>query len=196
MPKKKVIEQEWSYFIEAEDIDAKGTKISIAASEEERRHLSSRLSLEKIDYLEADLTLARQSGSVAVHVQGSFRAKVTQICVVTLEPFDSDMEGEVEGWFADRESTVSFTEAKRERDVMKLQGEIEITDERDDPEPMIAGMIDVGELVVQHLSLALPAYPKKEGASHDLTDEDFAVNDKSPLRKNPFEALKDWKEQR
>ena len=61
---------------------------------------------------------------------------------------------------------------------------------------MIEGQIDLGELAVQHLILAIPPYPKKEGAAYQYSDEAIKPAEDSPLKKNPFEALKDWKEKR
>ena len=37
-------------------------------------------------------------------------------------------------------------------------------DEEDPPEPIRAGRMELGELVAQHLSLALDPYPRKPGA--------------------------------
>jgi len=51
-------------------------------------------------------------------------------------------------------------------------------------------------LCVQHLILAIPPYPRKEGAEHPIGDDSYEPDKDSPLRKNPFEALKDWKEER
>jgi uncharacterized metal-binding protein YceD (DUF177 family) len=135
-------------------------------------------------------------GSPAYHVSGKFNALVVQECVVTLEPVETSLSEPVEGYFADKEKAVSFAAAKRAREGSKNQGEVEILEESDDPEPLHNGMIDLGELVVQHLSLALPPYPHKEGVTYEMGDERFALDEKSPLKKNPFEALKDWKENR
>ena len=80
--------------------------------------------------------------------------------------------------------------------MVKHQAEVEILDEREDPEAVIYGRIDLGELVAQHISLAVPAYPQREGVEFEHGDEGIELDKKSPLRKNPFEALKDWKEER
>ncbi len=196
MPRKKVLEQEWSDFIEGEKIDTHGRELKIEASEEQCANLCKRLKVNNIEGLKADLTVKRKPSSAVIHVMGRFQAIVNQTCVVSLEAFDTKIDEPLQGWFIDKESTVSFAEAKHEREVVKQQGEIEITDEKDDPESMVDGMIDLGELVVQHVSLALPPYPKKEGVSSEYTDESPPADDKSSLRTNPFEALKDWKEKR
>jgi uncharacterized metal-binding protein YceD (DUF177 family) len=121
---------------------------------------------------------------------------MTQNCVVSLEPFELQLSEEFEGWFADKDNTVSFAAAKKEREVVKPHAEVEILDEKEDPEAIIDGVIDLGEFTAQHISLAIPPYPHKEGVHYEVGDDEFQVDEKSPLRKNPFEALKNWKKDR
>ena len=195
MPKQILSEQEWSHFFDVDDL-SKGrvSELTIEASEEECADLSRRLGVESIQQASADLKVKMEGG--VVHVWGRFDCTVTQNCVITMEPFENKLSEDVEGWFADKESRVSFAAAKKEREVTKSNTEVEIVDEKDDPEDIIEGRIDLGELVAQHISLAIPLYPQKEGAVYENGDDNVSIDDKSPLRKNPFEALKDWKEER
>lgn len=195
MPKKtpKLTEQEWSHFFDVDDLGKHETKIKIEPSEEELEDLARRLGVKAVKNVTANLIIASKN---AVHVQGEFNATVTQECVVTLEDFDTEISEPVEGWFADKNSTVSFAAAKQEKEASTSRGEVEMLEEQEDPEPIIDGVIDLGELVSQHISLAIPAYPKKEGARHEFGDDNVQIDEKSPLRKNPFEALKDWKAKR
>jgi len=188
-------EQEWSHFFDIDDLGKEGREeLTISASEEECEDIARRVDVKEIKDVQADLVIKRTSGTY--HVTGKFTATVTQECVVTLDPIETNLSEEVEGWFADKETTVSFAAAKREREGAKSHGEVEILEESDDPEAMIEGIIDLGELVTQHISLAVPPYPHKEGVEFDVTDDKFDINENSPLKKNPFEALKDWKENR
>lgn len=190
---QELTEQEWSHFFDVDDLDGRETKLTIEPSEEELEDMARRLGVIAIKDVKADLRINLEH---AIHVQGQFTATITQECAVTLEPFDTALSEPVEGWFADKDSMVSFAAAKREREAAISHGEIELLDEKDDPEPVINGVIDLGELVTQHISLAIPAYPRKEGVEYQFTDENVKIDEKSPLRKNPFEALKDWKENR
>jgi uncharacterized metal-binding protein YceD (DUF177 family) len=105
----------------------------------------------------------------------------------------SRIEDEFEAWFADPQSFVSFTKAKNEKTSKTPEGEVHVVDEKDDPEPIINGKIDVGDLVVQHLSLALPQYPRAHGVSWNNDDEPEVSTPGAEKRPNPFAALKDWK---
>ena len=202
MAKKKnqLQEQEWSYFFDVEDLGDKPVDITIEADDEERKNLISRLNVQDIQSVKADLTLLREQAGRVVRASGQLTANIIQECSVTTEPIETEIVEPFDGWFADKEGTVSFLAAKREREAEQSvggpHGEVEILSEEDDPEPIVDGHIDLGELVTQYLSLAIPQYPHKDGAVHDLTDDDFDAEDQSALKKNPFEALKDWKENR
>ena len=71
-------------------------------------------------------------------------------------------------------------------------GETPIINEQEDPEKIIGGKIDLGEVVTQHLSLAIDPYPHKEGVKYEYGDDE---PEKVPeaFKNNPFAALKDWK---
>ena len=195
MPKTQLMEQEWSHFFDVEELEKKPLKMRIEASEDECGDLSKRFGVQEVKNASAELILTRQGGHI-VYVSGTFQSTIVQNCVITLEPVEAALSDQVEGWFADKEATVSFAAAKRDREVLQQRGEVEVLDEKDDPEAIIDGQIDLGELVTQHISLAIPAYPRKEGAEYEQGDAGLEVDENSPLRKNPFEALKDWKEQR
>lgn len=193
-------EQEWSYFFDVKDWSGKAEKITLTADEESRQALSRRLQVEKVKSLTASLTISKIASGRIVYVNGQFEAVVEQNCVITGDMIETPLQETVEGWFADKESAVSFVAAKRDKEAMqsvsKANLEVELLSEEEDPEPIIDNKIDLGELVTQFLSLAIPAYPHKEGAAHDLSDEDFSLSENESMKKNPFEALKDWKENR
>ena len=68
-----------------------------------------------------------------------------------------------------------------------------LLEEKEDPEPVVNGYIDLGEVVTQFLSLALDPYPHKEGVTHDLTDEDADIERKTRKIENPFAKLEAMK---
>ncbi len=192
----QTIRPEWSHRIEADDIGATPVRTKISASPQERKDIARRLGVETVQALEANLVLKRLSGKMMIHVSGAFTAHVTQKCVVTLEPVAQVLDGTVEGWFAETGGVVPIGRARRDKQVRNANAnanaEVEMLDEREDPEPVIDGQIDLGELVVQHLALSLDPYPHKEGVVFEH-GEDGAVKPVSPPRQNPFAALKDWK---
>jgi uncharacterized metal-binding protein YceD (DUF177 family) len=196
MPKQELTEQEWSHFFDIQDIEDGKAVVSIEPDEEERQDLARRLNIPVVKSVKAELKIKQPSGANVIHVAGQMQAEITLKCSVSLEEFDMQIDEPIEGWFADKEKTVSFAAAKRDKEAATSRGEVEMMEEHEDPEPVIDGAIDLGELVTQHLSLAIPPYPKKEGVHYEFGDDNVEIDEKSPLRKNPFEALKDWKENR
>ena len=57
----------------------------------------------------------------------------------------------------------------------------------DQPEPIVKGIIDLGELVAQYLSAALPLYPRKEGVQYEGNSDLTPVSQEN----NPFLQLKE-----
>ncbi len=187
------IQSEWSHKIEAEDIGKTPTRTTISASPQERKDLAVRLGVDSVDLLEAQLVMKRESGNRMVHVEGAFKGRVTQTCVVTLEPVVNDIEGDVEGWFANPDAVVSLARVRHEKRGRAADAELPILEEKDDPEPIVDGQIDLGDLVTQFLALAIDPYPHKEGVVFEQGDDSRAAEDAGPSRQNPFAALKDWK---
>ncbi len=194
MKRKKTepLAPEWSYAIEADDVGSSPIHLHIEANEEERSALARRLGLEGIGGLSADMTLMRAQGNMVVHICGQLHADVTQLCVVSLEPVGTHVEEAFEGWFADPEAAISFAKVKQEKQGHKTHGETPILEEAEDPEPIVGGVIDLGELVTQYLALCLPPYPHREGVNYEVGD-DTPVPEIPAEVKNPFAALKKWK---
>ena len=188
-----IVETEWSYFLDVEDLEKERTALSISPDEQERKRLCQRLGLVSIEKLDADMVIERRAGEVAFHISGTIHAEVTQSCVVTLEPVRSTISEEFEAWFADPDAAISIAKARHEKLSEKSHGELPVLDESDDPEPLIEGKIDLGETVTQYLSLFINPYPHAEGVQFEQSDDQIKKPDDA-LTKNPFAALKDWKD--
>lgn len=191
--KKENLLPEWSHKVDVDDIGTTPVRTTISASPQERKDLARRLKVDSVDLLEARLMMRRERGNMLLHVQGDLKAQVTQPCVVTLEPVTQTIESAVEGWYANPESVVSLARARHERRSRVADAELPMLEEKEDPEPIIDGAIDLGELVSQHLALAIDPYPHKEGTAFERGDEEEMARIPSEARQNPFAALKDWK---
>lgn len=187
---------EWPYLVHIDDVRGEPRTYTFSASERELIDLARRYAIPSVEAATATVTV-QQVGGGMFHAMGSIKADVTQSCVVSLAPVAAHIEDEFEGWFGDKTRAVSFAKAKTEREAKKGIVEIEIMEESVDPEPIVGGKMDIGELAAQYLSLSLDPYPHAPGvASQYLAEEPAAGKDEGVLRKNPFEALKDWKEKR
>jgi uncharacterized metal-binding protein YceD (DUF177 family) len=145
----------------------------LLASPAERVALAKRLKLVELSQLSAAVTLERTLGGM-IHVTGRFEADIVQTCVISLVAFPSHVEDS----FA-----VDFGNAPEE-----FGDEINVDPDYDPPEPIEDGVIDLGELVTQHLALSLDPYPRAPGAALDpaWTGADIA-------EMSPFAILKNLK---
>lgn len=128
----------------------------IEANEGERRALAARFELEAIGRLVADVRLEPLPDDM-VRVSGVLDAEVVQTCVVSLESVPATVSERFSAQFAPPEMI-----AEEDGDI---DFEALLEDEDDLPEPIVNHRIDIGELVAQHLSLALDPYPRAPDAA-------------------------------
>uniref|UniRef100_E6VJA3 DUF177 domain-containing protein n=1 Tax=Rhodopseudomonas palustris (strain DX-1) TaxID=652103 RepID=E6VJA3_RHOPX len=110
-----------------------------------------------------------------VQVTGRVRAKVTQTCVVTLDPVDNLVDEAVDLTFLPPE------QIREMADSVDDDGE---PDPGDPPEAIERGLIDIGRVATDALFLGLDPYPRKPDAVFE------PVVDRDDPDMNPFAALK------
>lgn len=147
-----------------------GQAVTFSASEAERAALAAFLDLPSVESLEADFLLRPARGGV--HVTGTVRASLHQACVVTLEPFPTTVEEEVDVRYAPPEALGPVTAKEVERRL----------DEEDPPEPLTGGAIDLGALAAETVALGLDPFPRKPG----VEAVDMTIGD---VGESPFAAL-------
>ena len=170
------IDPEFTRPLEVEKIPPRGMDLTIAAKPAELAALAQRLGVIAVAGLTAQIEVRRLEGGALIQVEGSFTAQVTQQCVVTLEPLATVLQDHLHGLFAPPELVPPDANVTEIANVFA-----------DDPEPIVHGMIDLGELTTQHLALALDPYPRKEGVELPLPESVSNQNE----RQNPFAKLKD-----
>lgn len=124
-------------------------RFAINANAAERAALAARFGLVALDKLEAAVRLGRIAGGL-VRLEAELTADVTQTCVVSLEPVKNHVA---------ENFTVLYGEGGEAREVT-LDGEAETI------EPIVGGIIDIGEAVAQQLSLALDPFPHAPGVTN------------------------------
>jgi uncharacterized metal-binding protein YceD (DUF177 family) len=152
-------------------------KETVEASEAECQALARRFDLRELSGLKANINIRRVTGGPAIRVEGNFEAEVVQTCVVSLQ----DVHAHIEGHF-----DTFFTE-----DAPKgaIGADITIDDDETSPEIIAKGMIDLGEVVAQYLSLELDPYPRAPGVS--LAAQLAEVGQE--VRNSPFRVLEGLK---
>lgn len=163
---------EFSRPVAVERLAPRETRMEIEAGDAERRALAARFGLLDLPSLKAVVRLRPIQGTRLVRVTGEFAADVVQACVVTLAPVAAHVAEGFELVYGPEE--------------MEFGAEIIVDlDTEDPPEPIIDGVIDIGEAVAEHLALALDPFPRAPGAL--LPEMEAAPDDVAP--KNPFAIL-------
>jgi len=152
--------------VDVTNIPPRGQEVHVETTAEERAALAQDFGLPGIQALSGDFKLA--VSAKGVHVMGVVKASITQVCVVTLDPFDSDIEEEVEVDFAEP----SGMPAEPPTDI----------NEYEPPDEIVNGQIDLGALTAEFLALGLDPYPRKPGV-------DFDYRDPADEKDSPFAAL-------
>lgn len=151
---------------------------TVTSSPEERAAIAAWLDVPSVPALTASLTIHRTGAGEAV-VSGAIRAEVELICGVSLDPFVQAFEIPVEATF--RRAKAHETDA-----VDSASSDPEVDLDADEPREWTHHGIDLGALVAEELSLALPDFPRKPGA--ELPADPIDPADEPPP--NPFAVLK------
>jgi Large ribosomal RNA subunit accumulation protein YceD len=172
----------FSYQIKVAEVAEGGLDVAIEADPASLAALAKMDGLSAIASLTAEFHVAA-TGQERFNVSGEMRARVTQICVVSLEPFESEIVEPIDVDFAPPEDV-----AKAEAASLAARDDADLHDERDPPDPIIDGKIDLGALAAEFLALGLDPYPRKPGVSFQ------SPVDPGDVDANPFSVLGRLKE--
>ncbi|MGO8740719.1 YceD family protein [Rhodoblastus sp.] len=168
--------------VAVETVGDKGLRLDLAASAAECAALAEQDGLVALRDLRIEAEITRR-GRDRLRVAGRVRAVVTQHCVVTMEPFDTEVEEPFEVEFApEAEAAAAYARAMAEIEAAQDKAAA-LAAQPDPPDPIVNGRIDLGALAAEFLALGLDPYPRKPGVRFDPMIEDA---DEPP---SPFAAL-------
>lgn len=156
---------ELSHVVRLDRLGPRPQTIKLNPSEDVRTALASRFGLLGMSSFEAELRVRRRADTGWIEVAGTIRSDLIQECVVTLEPIPAHVETEIAELFVEAGSDEGGEMGHRGRDAVDLDP---IADE---PEPLVDGVLDIGEIAAQALSLALDPYPRASDLPGEV-DED------------------------
>jgi uncharacterized metal-binding protein YceD (DUF177 family) len=147
----------------------------VVADAAARATLAEAYDLPGIALLRGEFVLEHErAGVVAATLR--MQARVTQTCVVTLEPFEARLDEQVALRFVPQSSSPEPEDI--ELDPETLEGPDEI--------PYAGDVIDLWEALAEQLALSLDPYPRKPGAQLPA--------EAAEVRETPFAVLKFRKE--
>lgn len=160
---------EFSRLIEVGRLRTGGDCMDLAASPAECASVARRLGIPSLALLEARVELV-PAGAGVVDAEGTIRARLTQICVVSLDPFEQALE-------------VPLRLVFRPGSEADLAADQTVDPETEDEVAYEGGRFDLGESIVETLALALDPWPRRPGVVLEVPPLSEAPSD------GPFAAL-------
>lgn len=170
------------------EITEEGRPFTATASPAECRALASRFGLVAVMELTVDGSVRRKARRTRYHLSGHLRARVVQTCVVTLEPVEAQLDVPLEADYA-----TDLRDEWGEQGDQPPGAEIVLSlADGDAPEPIVGGVLDVGEAAAQELALALDPFPRAPGAGFaGYGTNEPRQSDHDEEKASPFAGLAD-----
>jgi len=150
----------------------RGASLHLVADDAARAVIAKALDIEALEALEADVELSEWLDGV--EIAGRWRAAIVQICGVSLDPFETALDGRF---------TVRAVPPGSPNAPAEPVGEVEFDSEAEDPPDLLESEnLDVGFYVVEHLALEVDPFPRKPGIEFEAPDE--------PPPPSPFDVLR------
>ncbi|MBT4464110.1 MAG: DUF177 domain-containing protein [Rhodospirillaceae bacterium] len=169
--------REFSRLFDCERLGTVDFTMQTEANMDERAALAKRFDLLDLSELTVDAVIS-PSKKGQIRLSGSFKAQLTQACVVTLKPVESQIEATFERIFSEKTEAWYGSESEPDEDGAGMQ--------KEPPEPLIEGCLDVGEVVAEQLSLEMNPFPRVAGAEFEGSKND---DDDDDGPESPFAVL-------
>ena len=140
----------WSIPLRIEDVPETGYHVDLSADERTRQAIAVTAGLRELPRLDAVFDVTR-SGHDGLRVRGQVSATVGQICVVTLEPIDSELAETFDLVFKPAPAALAGEEVGADIGAEEI-------------ETLVEGTVDLGALATEFLILGIDPYPRKAGA--------------------------------
>jgi hypothetical protein len=143
----------WSVLVPLHSLARGPVRMRLEPGDAERAAAAEQLALAGLPELSAEVEVSPWLDGC--EVRGRWRARVTQTCGVTLDPFDAALGGD----FTVRAVPAGSPNAPSEAP------EVELDIDSDDPPDILPGAeVDVAAYVIEHLALELDPFPRKPDA--------------------------------
>ena len=145
------------------DVFSRRDSHAVSAEAGERAAIALRIGVEELRSLEASVAVERSGRGGDVTLRGELRATVAQKSVTCGDLIVSDVTAPIDFW------------------VVVSDGESDIDDDDRDVVETSDGMVDLGEIVVQTLSLEVDPYPGTGTASGEPVASYGDLDDSQPI---------------
>ena len=159
----------WRHMIRLSDLARGPLSVTLEPDAEARAAIAKELALEGLPALQGRITA--RPWLDGAEISGRFNAVVEQICGVTLDPFETQIDGD----FVVRAVPAGSPNAPADSE----GGEVEMDLEAPDPPDVLSSDdIDLAGYLIEHLALEIDPFPRKPGAEFDYEPN---VQEESPF---------------
>ncbi|MEO1241828.1 MAG: DUF177 domain-containing protein [Pseudomonadota bacterium] len=138
---------EFSFDVDVRSLTPAGKKYHLKAGPNECAKIAKRLGVIAVHLCEGDIHIG--ATKTVITISGTVRGAMTRECVASLEEMEEAVADSFELEFFRDESAIDPEDDSVEWDLAEIhEGDV----------------FDIGELLVQQLSLAMDPFPRKEGA--------------------------------
>ena len=159
-----------------------GHGFALEATPEECRAVARRLDLVTLAEFAFEGRIEKGPRTGIFIVRGNVEAAFTQRCVVTLEPVPARIDVAVERYFVIDGTTDA--------------AEVVVSPDDEEPEPIEGDLLDLGEIAVEELSLAIDPYPHAADAPAVLRSYNDAADAAARSAFAALAALRDRSKRR
>lgn len=160
---------DWKHVIRLADLARGSVSVRLEPDAETLGKLAKELNLEALLAFSGKLTV--RPWLDGAEILGRYSARVVQICGVTLDPFEEELEGDIALQVVPPGSPHALIESEG--------AEISLDLDAPDPPDVLEGEeIDLAHYLVEQLVLDLDPFPRKPGVAFDYTP---AVTEESPF---------------
>ncbi|UUX50220.1 YceD family protein [Nisaea acidiphila] len=167
--------------VRIKDLKKRKTHFDIEATPEECRALAERFGLPGIARISAAASVERLAKDKAVRIEGTISAGLTYLSVVSLEPFEAELNAPFSEVLTGDLSEAGLPEVDLPPDDENM-GVIE------------DGGFDLGEVVSQNLALLLEEHPRAPEEDEAPDGVVWSDGDAEEEKENPFSILADMRD--
>ena len=171
------MQKDFSYPLKVSELSQNAQTYKIKADKEQLQTLKNILKLKDVKTFEASITLKLNHKKNRLDVDGCVDSLVTLQSVISLELFDKSYHLPFEFYY---DTSLTYQDLK----------EMDLGINDDVPDIIENDMIDLGQIAIERLALALDDYPRMEGEEFCFVSE---FDEKTTKDSHPFAALKKLK---
>lgn len=139
---------EFSFPVNLGEVSSFGKRFQLKTNQQERERIAQRLNVVAVRECKGEVNI--RTTKTVIDISGSLRAELTRECVSSLEEMDEAVSDSFELQFFRTEKAIEAIEDEEEAEFAELHE---------------GDTFDLGELLVQQLSLAMDPFPRKPGAT-------------------------------